>query len=61
MVSLWYNSIGKVVNDMIKSFKTRLFPTEEQTQLLWKHINHSRFVWNYGLNLQNERYKNIII
>ena len=43
---------------MIKGFKVRLFPNETQTQLLWKHINVSRFVWNYALAEQFNRYKN---
>lgn len=43
---------------MIKSFKVRLYPTKEQEELIWKHIGCSRFIWNYMLALQNERYKN---
>ena len=43
---------------IIKGFKVRLFPNEVQTQLLWKHINVSRFVWNYALAEQLNRYKN---
>ena len=43
---------------MIKSFKVRLYPTKEQEELMWKHIGCSRFIWNYMLDLQNERYKN---
>jgi putative transposase len=43
---------------MIKSVKVRLFPNKEQEQLLWKHINISRFVWNFGLAYQLERFKN---
>ena len=43
---------------MIKSFKVRLYPTKVQEELIWKHIGCSRFIWNYMLALQNERYKN---
>ena len=43
---------------MIRGFKIRLFPNEKQEQLLWKHINTSRFVWNYTLSILIERYKN---
>lgn len=43
---------------MIKGFKVRLFPNEMQEQLLWKHINVSRFVWNYALAYQKERHQN---
>lgn len=43
---------------MYKGFKVRLFPTKEQEELMWKHIGCSRFIWNYMLALQEERYKN---
>lgn len=43
---------------MIKGIKVRLFPTEQQEDLLWKHINISRFVWNYGLATELAKYKN---
>jgi putative transposase len=42
---------------MLKSIKVRLFPSKEQEVLMWKHINGSRFVWNYGLSYQEEYYK----
>jgi len=29
---------------MIKSYRVRLLPNQKQEQLLWKHINTSRFV-----------------
>jgi len=43
---------------MIKGITIRLHPDEKQEQLLWKHVNCARFVWNYGLRLQQERFKN---
>jgi putative transposase len=43
---------------MIKSYEVRLLPNQEQEQLLWKHINVSRFIWNFGIAHQEERYKN---
>jgi putative transposase len=43
---------------MIKGFKIRLFPTKSQEELMWKHIHASRFIYNYMLALQNERYAN---
>ena len=43
---------------MIKSKIIRLFPTKEQEQKLWRHVGASRFIWNYMLTLQIERYKN---
>jgi putative transposase len=42
---------------MIKSYKIRLLPNQEQEQLLWKHINNSRFIWNWGLSYQIELFK----
>ena len=43
---------------MIRSYKIRLLPNEQQEELLWKHVNGARFVWNHGLNLEMERFKN---
>lgn len=43
---------------MIKSFKIRLYPTAEQERLMWQHVGSCRFIWNYMLALQNERYEN---
>lgn len=43
---------------MIKSYKVRLFPNQEQEELLWKHVNACRFVWNWGLDFQIKLYKN---
>lgn len=42
---------------IIKIFKVRLFPTDQQIDMLWKHINTSRFVWNYALDKELEIYK----
>lgn len=43
---------------MIRSKIIRLYPTKEQEQLLWKHINCSRYIWNYMLSYQIKRYEN---
>lgn len=43
---------------MIKSFKIRLYPTQDQEQLMWKHIGCCRYIWNYMLALQKQRYEN---
>lgn len=43
---------------MIKSFKIRLFPTKEQEELMWKHVNSCRFIWNYMLEKQISRENN---
>ena len=42
---------------MIKAYKIRLYPTEEQEQLMWKHIGSCRFIWNWMLAKQEELYK----
>ena len=34
---------------MMKGFKIRLFPTEEQAVKLWQAIGTSRWVWNWGI------------
>ena len=43
---------------MYFGYKIRLFPTKEQEERLWEHINGCRFVWNYMLAMQEERYHN---
>lgn len=44
---------------MVKTLKIRLLPNKEQEQLMWKHVNCSRFIWNWGLAFQKEQYQNI--
>lgn len=41
---------------MLKGFIVRIFPTQEQEEKIWKHINGSRFVWNYAIEMQEKRY-----
>lgn len=41
---------------MIKSFKVRLYPTKEQEQLIWKHIDACRYIYNYMLEKQQKLY-----
>ena len=43
---------------MIKGFKIRLFPTQEQEDKLWEHVHAARKVWNWGLNYEMELFKN---
>lgn len=43
---------------LIRSKIIRIYPTKEQEQILWKHINCSRYIWNYMLAYQKERYEN---
>ena len=40
-----------------RTYKFRLYPNKEQTELLAKHFGCSRFVYNYFLNQRNEQYK----
>src|SRR5690348_12266045 len=42
---------------MLKAYKFRLYPTEEQKVLLAKHFGCVRFVYNKGLELKNKKYK----
>ena len=42
---------------MKKGFTVRLFPTEEQYILMRKHIGSQRYIYNWGLALNNELYK----
>ena len=42
---------------MIKSYRIRLIPTEEQEKKLWDSVHAARYVWNWGLAYQMERFK----
>ena len=41
----------------MKSLKIRLYPTKEQEILFKKHIGAERYIYNWGLSLNNELYK----
>lgn len=41
----------------MRGFTIRLYPTHEQVLLMKKHIGCQRYVYNWGLNLNNELYK----
>lgn len=41
----------------MKCFTIRLYPTREQEELMRKHIGCQRYVYNWGLSLNNELYK----
>ncbi len=43
---------------MIKSFKVRIYPTREQERKLWQHIGACRFIWNYMIDVQQDKYEN---
>ena len=40
-----------------RTYKFRLYPTKEQTELLAKHFGCARFVYNYFLNQRQEQYR----
>jgi putative transposase len=42
---------------MLKAYKYRIYPTQEQKVLLAKTFGCSRWFYNYALNLTNETYK----
>lgn len=41
---------------MIETYKFRLYPTKEQEVLLAKHFGAIRFVYNWALNFDNQKY-----
>lgn len=41
----------------MRSLKIRLYPTKEQETLFKKHIGAERYIYNWGLALNNELYK----
>lgn len=43
--------------EIIKGFKFRIYPNEEQKKLIAINIGHSRFVYNYFLKQRNEEYE----
>ena len=40
-----------------KRYNIRLYPTDEQVQMFFKHIHTCRFIWNYMLTIQKEQYE----
>lgn len=42
---------------LVKGYKFRLYPTLEQKQYLEKVFGSVRWVWNWGLSLKQEKYK----
>jgi len=43
---------------MLKGIKIKIYPNQEQTQLIEQNIGNARFVWNQMLNMWNTRYQN---
>ena len=46
---------------MIKSYKYKLIPNQEQQETLSKHFGCVRFVYNWGLNRKINTYKENIL
>ncbi|QIZ71590.1 RNA-guided endonuclease InsQ/TnpB family protein [Oxynema aestuarii] len=42
---------------MLKAVKVRLYPNKQQKQSLEQSFGNCRWLWNYGLNLMNQTYK----
>ena len=42
---------------MYKGYRVRLFPSQEQEELMWKHIHACRFIWNYMIEMQEKNFK----
>lgn len=40
----------------MKTLIIRIFPTEEQEKIIWKHIGACRFIWNWSLEKQIQEY-----
>ena len=55
-----YKTFSIFVIDMRKinrTYKFRLYPNKDQSELLAKHFGCSRFVYNYFLNQRKEQYR----
>ena len=51
----------KLENKNYRGITLKVNPTKEQKDLMWKHVNHSRFIYNYMLEryweaLDNDKY-----
>lgn len=42
---------------MLKTYKYRIYPTKEQTDLFAKHFGCVRFIYNWGLSKKIEEYQ----
>lgn len=43
---------------IFRGYVVRIYPTQKQIDLIWKHIHACRFIWNYMLAWQQENYAN---
>ena len=48
-------------NTLCKGQRLRLLPTRAQAVLLQQWINHSRYVWNWALEQQNQHYEQYVL
>ena len=48
---------SKGPNKIQRRYNIRLYPTDEQVNMFFKHIHTCRFIWNYMLTKQKEQYE----
>jgi putative transposase len=48
---------SKDPNKVQRRYRIRLYPTDEQEKMFFKHIHTCRFIWNYMLTIQKEQYE----
>ena len=48
----------KGVENMYKGFKVKIYPNEEQQELLFQFFGSARFAYNWVIGLEKENYKN---
>ncbi len=42
---------------MLRAYRYRLYPSDEQKETLSRHFGNCRFIWNYFLDLRNRMYE----
>ena len=47
---------SKDPNKVQRRYNIRLYPTDEQEKMFFKHIHTCRFIWNYMLTIQKKQY-----
>ena len=52
-----YKKKSKDPSKVQRRYNIRLYPTDEQEQMFFKHIHTCRFIWNYMLTKQKEQYE----
>ena len=51
------NKKSKDPSKVQRRYNIRLYPTDEQVKMFFKHIHTCRFIWNYMLTIQKEQYE----